>query len=324
MRTFTPFEIDLLNEGSRIIAGIDEAGRGPIAGPVAAAAVIFHREIDIPGVNDSKSLKPSLREELADAIKSKALSWAVGISSQQEIDRLNILKATHLAMKRAVASLKPKPNICLVDGYPIPDWEQPHRGIIQGDRRCFTIAAASILAKVHRDGMMLELHKKYPQYGFDRHKGYPTKMHRRMIRMYGPSPVHRMTFKLLPEENIITKAQIYSPHKLGRDAENAAAAFIEGKGCAILARNYRAYHCEIDIIAQKGNTLIFIEVKSSDSDIPPETMVNKRKIEHIIRAANAFLTENEIEEMDIRFDLIAMRPDGCFWRINHIIDAFRP
>ncbi|NQS99280.1 MAG: ribonuclease HII [candidate division Zixibacteria bacterium] len=200
MHTFTPYEKDLINGGFRLIAGVDEAGRGPIAGPVVAAAVIFLPGIDIPGVNDSKSLKPTKREELADEIKSQALSWAVGVASTSEIDCWNILNAAHLAMKRAVSSLKPEPALCLVDGYPIPAWEQLHRGIIKGDCICFTIAAASIIAKVHRDEMMLELHRQYPQYGFDRHKGYPTKMHRRMIEIYGPSPVHRMTFKLLPDE----------------------------------------------------------------------------------------------------------------------------
>ncbi|NQS96962.1 MAG: YraN family protein [candidate division Zixibacteria bacterium] len=119
-------------------------------------------------------------------------------------------------------------------------------------------------------------------------------------------------------------SQISLSHKLGRDAENAAAAFLEGKGFVIIMRNYRAHRCEIDIVARKAKTLIFVEVKSSDSGIPPELMVNRRKIERLVRAANAFLAEKKIEEMDIRFDLIALRPDGGFWRINHIIDAFRP
>ena len=200
MDTFTELEKSIIAEGHFVIAGVDEAGRGPIAGPVVAAAVIFNPNTVISGINDSKKLNPAKRQSLGEIIKAEALSWAVGIVDAWEIDILNILKASQLAMKQAVAALAVPPDICLLDGYPIPEWERHHQGIIKGDRRCFTIAAASILAKTHRDQIMVEFHKQYPQYHFDRHKGYPTKDHRRQIRIHGPSPLHRMSFRLLPDE----------------------------------------------------------------------------------------------------------------------------
>ena len=200
MDTFTELEKSIIAEGHFVIAGVDEAGRGPIAGPVVAAAVIFDTDTVISGINDSKMLNPVKRLNLAEIIKAEALSWAIGMVDAWEIDILNILKASQLAMKQAVSALAIQPNICLLDGYPIPKWERHHQGIIKGDRRCFTIAAASILAKTHRDQIMVEFHKQYPQYNFDRHKGYPTKGHRQQIRIHGPSPIHRMSFRLLPDE----------------------------------------------------------------------------------------------------------------------------
>lgn len=197
MNTFTDLEISYFKNEGELIAGIDEAGRGPLAGPVVAAAVIFDRETKIPGIGDSKTLSSCKREILADAVKKKALSWAVGEATIREIDEMNILEAARLAMKRAADGLSVEPDFCLVDGWPIPHWEIPHAGIVKGDRKCFCVAAASIIAKHHRDLIMIRLDDEYPEYGFARHKGYPTTFHREMIRKYGPSSIHRMTFKLL-------------------------------------------------------------------------------------------------------------------------------
>ncbi len=196
MNTLTEYEREFAAE--YIIAGVDEAGRGPLAGPVTAAAVIFPADIVIKDIDDSKKLKAVVREHLAKEIKLKAISWAVGQASVEEIDRLNILGATRLAMTRAIEKLNIRPGLCLVDGYSHPGWHIRHIGVVKGDQRCFTIAAASILAKVYRDNYMLELHYRFPYYGFDRHKGYPTISHREAILKYGPCEFHRKSFRLLP------------------------------------------------------------------------------------------------------------------------------
>ncbi|MBC8276766.1 MAG: ribonuclease HII [FCB group bacterium] len=197
VNTYTELELSYFESRGRVIAGIDEAGRGPLAGPVIAAAVIFDHGTVIGGIADSKKLSPSKRERLSIVVKEKALCWAVGEATVREIDEMNILEASRLAMKRAAVALAHKPDFCLVDGWSLPGWDFPHEGVIKGDRKCFTIAAASIIAKHYRDEIMIRLDNEFPQYGFARHKGYPTLLHREAIRKYGPCPIHRMTFKLL-------------------------------------------------------------------------------------------------------------------------------
>ncbi|HHW08007.1 MAG TPA: ribonuclease HII [Clostridia bacterium] len=179
-----------------LVAGVDEAGRGPLAGPVTAAAVILDVSVPIPGLNDSKQLSPVKRRELAGRIKEKAKAWAVGWASVEEIDRLNIRRASLLAMKRAVAALPVQPSILLIDGNAeIPDLDYRQQTVVGGDRASASIAAASILAKVTRDAYMEDLHWRYPCYGFDKHKGYPTREHYAAIEKYGLSPVHRKSFR---------------------------------------------------------------------------------------------------------------------------------
>jgi ribonuclease HII len=183
----------------RSIAGVDEAGRGPLAGPVVAAAVIIHPEGTIPGVQDSKKLTPVQREELYQVITSRAVSWGVGIVGPRQIERDNILQATLRAMKEAVLLLNPLPDFLLIDGIsPIPI-TIPQRCIKRGDSLCFTISAASILAKVTRDRLMMKYHGIYPQYNFANHKGYATKEHREAIRRYGCCEIHRRTFNGVKE-----------------------------------------------------------------------------------------------------------------------------
>lgn len=176
------------------IAGVDEAGRGPLAGPVIAAAVILDPERPIAGLADSKALSEKRREVLATEIKVKALAWAVGRAEASEIDAINILQATLLAMQRAVAGLGMIPEKALVDGNRCPQLPCPGEAIIKGDCRVAVISAASILAKVIRDAEMLALHERYPQYGFERHKGYPTAVHLTALKAYGVSPEHRRSF----------------------------------------------------------------------------------------------------------------------------------
>lgn len=178
-----------------LICGVDEAGRGPLAGPVSAAAVILHPEHPIPGLADSKKLSEKKRDALAPIIQQQALAWAVAYASVEEIDQLNILQATLLAMRRAVQALPIQPHQLLVDGLFCPDSPLPCQAIVQGDGKIAAISAASILAKTARDAEMLALHQHYPQYGFAQHKGYPTAAHLAALRQYGVSPVHRTSFK---------------------------------------------------------------------------------------------------------------------------------
>jgi len=177
-----------------LVAGIDEAGRGPLAGPVVAAAVILPRGCCPRGLDDSKKVPAPRREILAALIRRAALAWAVGLSTVAEIDRNNIHQATFRAMRRALAGLAVRPGHLLVDGYRIPDAPVAQTAVKHGDALCASIAAASILAKVTRDQMMAEYHRLYPQYGFDRHKGYGTAEHMRALAAFGPCPWHRRSF----------------------------------------------------------------------------------------------------------------------------------
>jgi ribonuclease HII len=189
------FERELENRGYRLIAGIDEAGRGPLAGPVVAAAVILGPEAKLPGVRDSKTMTEKEREDAFPEILRASLSAAVGVSSNAEIDGSDILKATLTAMKRAVLALDPEPDFLLVDGLQTISLARPQRCLTKGDQRSLSISAASVIAKVYRDRMMRSYHELYPGYGFDRHKGYGTKGHIAAIRRFGPSPIHRKSFK---------------------------------------------------------------------------------------------------------------------------------
>lgn len=187
-------ERGLRRAGYRYVAGVDEAGRGPLAGPVVAAAVVLDGRSRIPGLQDSKRLSPRQREEVAEAIRRKAVSWAVAQATVEEVDRLNVLHASRLAMRRAVEQLSVRPSVVLVDG----GWglvtDLPQRVVVGGDGTVACIAAASVLAKVERDRIMVELDRAYPGYGFAQHKGYACPAHLEALRRLGPSPVHRRSF----------------------------------------------------------------------------------------------------------------------------------
>lgn len=178
----------------KYIAGVDEAGRGPLAGPVCAAAVILPANIDIPGLNDSKKLSDKQRRELFPIIKEKAIAYGIAFASETEIDEINILQATYLAMQRAVAQLAVKPALLLIDGNRKCDFGIEAETVVHGDSLSASIAAASILAKVTRDDYMLEQAQNYPEYGFEVHKGYGTKAHYEALRAHGHCPIHRMSF----------------------------------------------------------------------------------------------------------------------------------
>ncbi len=187
-------ENEIYAEGFSLICGVDEAGRGPLAGPVYAAAVILPRDAVIEGLNDSKKLTEKKREALFDVITERALTYGIASASVEEIEKLNILNATFLAMNRAIDKLDPIPELALIDGNRSTGIAMPSRCVVKGDSRCADIAAASILAKVSRDRYMLTLAEKYPQYHFEQHKGYGTKLHYEALREYGPSPEHRQSF----------------------------------------------------------------------------------------------------------------------------------
>lgn len=188
------FEKKLFNKGYKLIAGIDEAGRGPLAGPVVAASVILPENVFIPGLDDSKKLAPEKRDQLYDVISEKAIALSTGIVDVEVIDSINILNATKMAMETAVRKLAPKPEYILIDAVELPQFSIKQKAIIKGDSKSISIAAASIIAKVTRDRILDKLHNEYPDYGFVHHKGYGTKQHVDAIKKYGVCPIHRMSF----------------------------------------------------------------------------------------------------------------------------------
>ena len=191
-----PWDLEnrLYDQGYQAVCGVDEAGAGPLAGPVYAAAVILPRGLTLPYLNDSKKVTPRRREILFNQIREQAIAYAIAWADEKEIDAINILNARMLAMDRAIKMLNPAADFALIDGNRNQGIELQNEMVVHGDARSASIAAASILAKVSRDRFMVELAEQYPQYAFEKHKGYPTKLHYQLLRQYGPSPVHRKTF----------------------------------------------------------------------------------------------------------------------------------
>lgn len=196
MSQITMWEIEnsLYSETVQLICGVDEAGRGPLAGPVCATAVILPRDLQIPGLTDSKKLTDKKRRELFPVIQEQAVAYGIGLASEQEIDEINILQATFLAMRRALDQLSVRPDLALIDGNRETDFGLPVKTVVKGDSLSANIAAASILAKVTRDNIMIQLSEQYPEYGFEIHKGYGTKAHYAALTEHGASPVHRRSF----------------------------------------------------------------------------------------------------------------------------------
>ena len=196
MSDITMWEIEnsLYSETVQLICGVDEAGRGPLAGPVCAAAVILPRDLQIPGLTDSKKLTDKKRRELFPVIQKQAVAYGIGLASEQEIDEINILQATFLAMRRALDQLSVRPDLALIDGNRETDFGLPVKTVVKGDSLSANIAAASILAKVTRDNIMIQMSEQYPEYGFEIHKGYGTKAHYAALTEHGASPVHRRSF----------------------------------------------------------------------------------------------------------------------------------
>ncbi len=344
------FELEAVRRagGHGLICGIDEAGRGPLAGPVAAAAVILPEDLLLPYLNDSKKVTEKRREVLFGQIKEKALAWAVVLVPPERIDEINILQATYEAMRTAIGQLSLRPNVLVNDAVTIPGVDILQVPVIKGDAKCISVAAASILAKVTRDTYMKEMDEKYPVYGFAGHKGYGTKSHCEAIREYGPCPIHRRSFlgKILsgspggagkspgrirrgeddfPAENDPGPEVLFSEHpsrrETGRRGEEEAVSFLQKKGVKILERNFHDRDGEIDIIGEEDGTLLFIEVKfrSSGRYGTPEEAVTAEKQRSICRTALYYLhRKNMNTQIPVRFDVVSVTNASLRW----IRDAF--
>lgn len=281
-------EASLRLEGHALVCGVDEAGRGPLAGPVFAGAVILPEGLIIEGLDDSKKLSAKKRDIVFGAITSSGAPYAVGIATVEEIGRINILEASLLAMRRAVDGLAERPDLLLIDGNISRGFDLPTRAIIQGDQTCACIAAASVIAKVSRDRHMLELSEKYPGYGFEKHKGYGTAQHIEALRRLGPCECHRLSFLKKPLANKTDSLDT------GLRGEEAAARLLEARGYKILASRFRTRHGELDLVAEKDGAVAFVEVKSLSVGAfrRPHEAVDERKRAKLRLCASEWLAEN--------------------------------
>lgn len=334
------------------VAGVDEVGRGCLAGPVVAAAVILPVEAKVKGITDSKLLAPAKREKLDREIRREAIAVGVGVVDPEEIDRINILNASLKAMSIAVGGLATSPAFLLIDGvFKIPQLAVPQQVVVKGDYRCRCIGAASIVAKVFRDRLMAEMDRTHPGYGFADHKGYSCPSHRKALADRGASPIHRKSFfGVLPpgaeedeEQPGLFEAQPEAGEKkaspsaerrraslaLGAAAESRVLERLMSEGWELLDRNWRCKAGELDLVVAKGETLAFVEVKAlEDVDGPddwqPEIAVAPGKRQKLARAARLWLIANEARARGLfpRFDVVTVAGSGDGARIEHLVDAF--
>lgn len=365
------FERHLWAQGVSRVAGVDEAGRGCLAGPVVAAAVVLSPDCVIAKIDDSKKLSRTQRETLYEEIADKALSVGIGQVEAAEIDRLNILQASLKAMRLALENLPTPPDRVLIDGHLSARSPYPEQAIIDGDARSLSIAAASIVAKVHRDRLMCECDVRYPEYGFAAHKGYGSAAHLAALDAHGPCPLHRRSFgpvaariaeprselflsfeegiydcanfaeleRLgqlvkdaaadLTADELATLREAYREQRdklgdIGRRGEAAAEAYLEERGYQIQERRYRAAGGEIDLVAEEGGELVFVEVKASQRASHPEQRINRAKRQRLTRAARHYIQYRTAADTVCRFDVIAvwLRASGA--EIEHWPDAFKP
>ena len=285
------------------IAGVDEAGRGPLAGPVVAAAVILPDDHKIEGLRDSKKLIAKKRESLFKEINTKAVAIGIGIVNEKDVDRLNILAATQKAMQMALGRLNQKPTSALIDGYKLPNQVIPNKGIIKGDTKVESIMAASIIAKVTRDAIMLKYDKIFPEYGLAKHKGYGTKQHMEALINFKATPIHRKSFKPV-SQNLPTIAWLQKSKRVDIVGEQLAACKLLNEGHIIISMNENCSpHGKIDIISEKDGLLIFTEVKtfSKEQIGIPELKIDINKLKKIENAINSYFIKNNIDS-DIRLD----------------------
>ena len=303
-----------------LIAGVDEAGRGALAGPVVSSAVILPEEYNLPGLNDSKLLSPKKRHKLFYKIKNQAIAVGIGMADEKEIDKTNILHATFTSMQRALGQCNQQPDKALIDGKPLPNQIIPNEGIINGDAFVPSIQSASIIAKVTRDKIIIELGKIFPEYGFLYHKGYGTKKHLEALNEWKACPIHRKTFapvkRNLPSINWYTERR-----KIGWFGKKLAALHLWKRNheIIILNKNCPPYG-ELDIISKTKNTLIFSEVKTAvcNSLTVPENQIGREKLSRLVKAVHSFLQKNPTK-MDIRLDAVLVK----LYKGNHDINRIK-
>ena len=289
-----------------LIAGVDEAGRGPLAGPVVAAAVILPKNHNIEGLADSKKLTPKKREKLFDEIKAVS-QVGIGIVSHKTIDRINILQGTFKAMRKALGRLSKKPEKALIDGFPLPDQVIKNEGIIGGDSKIESISAASIVAKVTRDQIMKNMDPIFPEYGFAQHKGYGTKQHMEALKKFKATPIHRKTFRPV-KENMPNIRWLKSSKLIGKLGEQLVALKYLNDGFQIVKMNHICSHYgEINIITEKNDQLIFIEVKTATKDQKTvlDLKLDQPKLQKLKSAIPYYLSELG-EEKDVRLDIASV------------------
>ena len=326
------FEEEARHCGHAFVAGLDEAGRGPLAGPVVAAAVVLPRRFSARGLDDSKRVVELERERLAKVIARRACGVGIGVATVSEIDALNILEATRLAMGRALKALSPSPDFLLLDALTLPAVPLPQRPVIKGDSLSVSIAAASIIAKVTRDRLMVDYHRLYPQYHFHLHKGYGTPEHLNLLDRYGPCELHRRSFRPVAwREEIDAELDMEGEwmssetHSFGHSAESEAERYLRRKGYRILDRNVRSSRGELDLVVQAGKVLVFVEVKARRTRMygGAPYAVTARKQERLIRLAARYLAAHRLRNPPCRFDVILCtggndRPST----LEHIESAF--
>lgn len=300
-------------------AGVDEAGRGPLAGPVTAAAVIIEKENDL--INDSKKLSEKKREKVYKWITENAVSWAVASVGVKKIDEINILNASLLAMEKAVSKLKVAPQKCLIDGNKTPKNIKNAEAVIKGDKISYCIAAASIVAKVTRDNIMRKWHKVYKNYHFDKHKGYGTKLHFESIEKHFPSPIHRLSFTPV---SIFQFPSYPNRIKLGKWGENWAIYYLIRKGYKFVQRNYFAGKFgEIDVIMKESERYIFVEVKTKGPNDHYDVIetITRGKVAKMLKCSDHYFYNRKIDEFEVGFDAIIVNAGN--WQkpeIEHLKD----
>ena len=299
------YEQKYWESGKKYLAGIDEAGRGPLAGPVVSSAVILPQDIELPGVKDSKKVSEKKREVLYDDIQDKALCVGVGWADVTEIDEKNILQATYQSMREAVGNLSINPEILLVDGRKADIKHFQQESIIDGDAKSLSIAAASIIAKVTRDRMMRQFDIVFPEYGFAKHKGYGTKQHIEAIQKSKATPIHRKSFNPV-SHHLPNMAYLQRNRLLGKLGEQLTACQLIRNHQNILEMNYNVPKIgEIDIISKDAEILVFTEVKTQTTGHgwgAPRSQIDEKKRDRIMNAVQHYMDTNELD-CDFRFDV---------------------
>ena len=329
-------ESALQSQGYRAIAGVDEAGRGAWAGPVVAGAATLPLDSvtlsdELLGIRDSKRLTPRRRAFFYERIVHTATALGVGIVGPAALDEMGVVSATKLAMRRALDNLATPPDYLLVDGFPLEYRGVPHEGIVGGDDLCFSIAAASIVAKVVRDEIMATLNRVFPGYVFDRHKGYGTPQHQAALSRLGPCAIHRLSYapmRFMIQHNRPGREKgsvRRGTRRLGQLGEQLAAQHLEEQGYVICERNYRCAVGEIDIVALDGACLAFVEVRTRKSKRfgSPEESISAAKQQKLIEVAQTYLQERESLPLDWRIDVVSVQlsRQGSLERLELIKNA---